>query len=94
MSDITIDEEEAATAKRRRPRRRLPEIRLPNGDTLVPRADFARDEIGVCERTVKRLDPPTTYIGGIAYVARDASLKIIGDTARRRNQPTKRRRRT
>jgi hypothetical protein len=88
MSDfVTIDD----TAVCRRPRRRLAEIPLPNGDTLVPRADFARNEIGTSEKTAQRLNLPTTYIGGVAYVLRNASLQILAATVRRRNQPSKRR---
>jgi hypothetical protein len=75
----------------RRPRRRLPEIAIP-GDVLIPRLNFARDVIGTCERSAARMNLPTTYISGIAYVARDASLKIVADLVQRRNQPAKRRR--
>jgi hypothetical protein len=74
----------------RRPRLTLPQIKIP-GDVLMPRKDFARTVIGVCERTATRMDFPTTYISGIAYVARDASIKIVADLVRRRNQPAKRR---
>jgi len=73
-----------------RPRRHLPEIELPN-DTAVPRFNFARNRLGVCERTATRLNLPTIYIGGIAYILQKASLKIIADKAKRRNQPAKRR---
>ena len=76
----------------RRPRRRLPEIPLPNGDTAIPRLDFAHNVIGSCERSVTRMNLPTIYIGGVAYVMRQASLQIISGKATRRNQPTKRRR--
>ena len=76
----------------RRPRRRLPEIPLPDGDTAIPRLDFAHNVIGSCERSVTRMDLPTIYIGGVAYVMRKASLQIIAGKATRRNQPTKRRR--
>ena len=31
-----------------------------------------------------RMDFPTTYISGIAYVARDASIKIVADLVQRR----------
>jgi hypothetical protein len=75
----------------RRPRRCLPEIKIP-GDKLVPRFDFAHDTIGVCERTAMRMNLPTVYVGGIAYVKQEASLKILADKATRRNQPRKRRR--
>jgi hypothetical protein len=69
----------------------LPEIIIP-GDVLMQRALFARDVLGVHERTVARMDLPSTYISGITYVARDASLKIIADKVRRRNQQPKKRR--
>jgi hypothetical protein len=75
-----------------RPRRRIPIIKLPSGEDLVPRSDFAEHEIGVAEKTLKRLNLPTTYVGGKAYVARIASLQIVADSVRRRNQPPQRRR--
>jgi hypothetical protein len=62
-------------------------IRLPDGDTLVLRDDFAA-EIRVTPRTVQRMNLPTTYLGGKAHVKRNASLKIIADSVRRPNQPT------
>jgi hypothetical protein len=87
MSDIaTINPTTPAAS---RPRQRVPEIKLPGGDTLVPRADFV-SKLGVCERTAKRWDLPTTYIGGVAFVQRDASLQIIASTVHRRNQPAAR----
>jgi hypothetical protein len=72
-----------------KPRRRVPAIKLPNGDSLVLRKNFA-DEIGADEKSVRGMDLPTTYIGGVAYVPHDASLNIIAATAMRRNQgPTR-----
>ena len=38
------------------------------------------------------LNFPTIYIGGVAYVLRNASLQILADKVTRRNQPAKRRR--
>jgi hypothetical protein len=75
----------------RRPRRTLSQIEIP-GDVLMPRKAFAHEVMGVCERTAARMDLPTTYVGGIAFVARDASLKIVADLVKRPNQPPKRRR--
>jgi hypothetical protein len=89
MTDIPTTPATAAS----RPRQRVPEIQLPGGDVLVPRADFV-GKLGVCERTAKRWDLPTTYIGGVAFVQRDASLRIIASTVHRRNQPTPRPRRS
>lgn len=57
-------------------------IRLLDGDTLVPRPDFAA-ELHVNPKTVERMKLPTTYIGGKAYIKRNASLKIIADKVRR-----------
>ena len=67
-----------------------PTIKLAD-DELVPRREFA-NEIGVTERTTQKMNLPTTYIGGMAYVARKASLQIVAGGVRRRNQPPKRRR--
>jgi hypothetical protein len=64
-------------------------IRLPDGDTLEPRKDFARD-LRVHPRTVQRMNLPTTYIGGEAYVKRNASLNVIAEAVRRPNQPVTR----
>jgi hypothetical protein len=68
-----------------------PDIKLPNGKTLKPRARMA-DEMGVSERTVKRLNAETAYIANVAYVNVDSVLQLIGDTLKRRNQPPRRRR--
>jgi hypothetical protein len=87
MSDITTIN--PTTPAVRRPRQRVAEIKLPDGETLVPRADFA-NKVGVSEKTCKRWDLPTTYIAGVAYVQQNSSLKIIAGTVRRRNQPAAR----
>lgn len=87
MSDpITID---TPRSPRRRHVRRHIEI---DGDVLVPRSEFAADILGVSDKTAQRLNLPTTYVANVAYVAREASLKIIGEHVRRRNQPPHRRR--
>jgi hypothetical protein len=62
-------------------------IRLPDGDTLELRKDFAEDTLHVCDKTAKRMNLPTTYVGGKAYVARNASLAIVAATVKRANQP-------
>jgi hypothetical protein len=87
MSDIALN---TTTPALRRPRHRVAEIKLPNGDSLVPRADFANETLGTSEKTVQRLDLPTTYIAGVAYVQRNASLQIIAASVHRRNQPATR----
>jgi hypothetical protein len=65
-------------------RRERPVIKLADDD-LVPRCDFA-SEIGVSDKTAQRLNLPTTYVGNVAYVLRQASLQIIGAKVERRNQ--------
>jgi hypothetical protein len=62
-------------------------ISLPDGDTLLPRKDFAKDILHVSDKTAMRMNLPTTLIGGKAYVARNASLKVVADKVRRPNQP-------
>jgi hypothetical protein len=90
MSDSTTAD--VLLGKKRRgpqPRRAIP---LPGGDTLVPRTVFA-EEIGVSDRSCARLNLPTRYIGNVAYVRRNESLRIIDEGVRRPNEPPKRRRR-
>jgi hypothetical protein len=82
MTDLT------STAARR------PHIELPDGDILEPRREFARLRLGVSDKTVQRMNLPTTYIGNVAYVARYASLRVLSERLRRRNQPQRRRGRT
>jgi hypothetical protein len=65
------------------------DIVYPNGRVLTPRAKFARDYLNVHDKTASRMNLPTTYIGGVAYVDRDPSLEMIGDGVRSRKQPTK-----
>ena len=76
-----------------RTRQSRQDIRLPDGEVLTPREQFARNEMGVCERTAARMNLPTTYVGGVAYVARNASLKILANTVHRPNEPPRRRHR-
>jgi hypothetical protein len=75
MTDLT------STAARR------PHIELPNGDVLEPRREFARDRLGVSDKTAQRMNLPTTYVGNVAYVARNASLKIVAEGVRQRKNP-------
>jgi hypothetical protein len=90
MSDITTDITAAMKRRGPRPRRR---IELPNGDYLQPRAEFAAVELGVTDRTARRMNLPTTYVGNVAYVPHAASLAIVAARVQRRNQPARRRRR-
>ena len=88
MSDI------APSTNARRKRRRVQEIPLPDGDKLVPRASFAEDEVGTTDRSLRRSwNLPTTYINGVAFIAHDASLKVIADSVKRPNTITPKRHR-
>jgi hypothetical protein len=70
-------------------RETAPDIKLPNGKTLTPRARFAGN-IGTCDKTVARMNLATVYIAGIAYVEREGGLQEIAERAVRRNEPAKR----
>ena len=70
-----------------RPRRRLPEIRLPNGRTLMPLDTFARDVVGESTRTARRKGYPTTRIAGVTYVDRDGALEQLAASVHRRDEP-------
>ena len=67
-----------------------PDIVLPSGVVVTPRARLAA-ELGVHERTIKRTNPETVYIGARAYVARDSAIMDVAGNLRRRNEPPKRR---
>ncbi len=84
---MSVTSTDALAGKKRRgpqPRRR---IDLPDGDYLEPRAEFAGNTLGVSDRTAARLNLPTTYVGGLAYVPHGASLAIIAGDVRRPRQP-------
>jgi hypothetical protein len=87
LADLAVPSRQA----RRFTRADRPDIKLPNGKILKPRARFA-DEVGVSERTIRRLNPPTALIAGVAYVESDGTLQLIADTVKRPNQPARRRR--
>jgi hypothetical protein len=86
MTDSTVIQ------RLRRPRCSVANIALPDGDALIPRKKFAEETVGISDRTARRLNLPTVLISGVAYVRRDASLKILADSAKRRNQEQRRRR--
>jgi hypothetical protein len=76
---------DAAPVKRRRgsPVKQFPVA----GDTAHLRVDWAENELGVADRTVARMNLPTIYLGGWAYILIDASQKLLADRARRRHEP-------
>ena len=63
-----------------------------DGNTWKPREAFATD-LGVSEKTAQRLNLKTMYVGGVAYVPVEESLREIASRARRRNEPSRHRRR-
>jgi hypothetical protein len=88
MTDV-----DAATPSHRKVRKQdRPSIALPDGEVLEPRVRFAAS-VGLAEKTLLPLNLPTTLIGSCAYVKRNASLELIAARAKRRNEPTRRRRR-
>jgi hypothetical protein len=80
--------------QRRWRREDRPDIKLPNGEVLTPRIKFAGD-INLSEETLRKLGLPTVYLAGVAHVKRNASLMLIADGTKRRNEaPTRRRKRS
>jgi hypothetical protein len=68
-----------------------PRIPFPHSnDEGQARADLAA-EIGIADRTAARKNWPTFYVGGVAYVMRNATLKLIAAEAKRRHEPQPRR---
>lgn len=55
-------------------------------DVLMPRREFAKDTLGVTDKTAARMNLPTTYIGNVAHVLKNASLRVIASRVRRPNQ--------
>jgi hypothetical protein len=53
-----------------------PDITLPNGDVLKPRARKAREQ-GISERTLTRMGCETVLVANIAYVSERSFLKIV-----------------
>jgi hypothetical protein len=82
---------ENLTTRPRPTRDTRPDIKLSNSKTIKPRIRVATD-VGLCEKTVQRMNAATTYVGNVAYVDPDEILKIIASSVKRRNQPAKRRR--
>jgi hypothetical protein len=61
-------------------------IDLPTNDTLMPRREFAKDVLGVTDKTALRMNLPTTYIGNVAHVLKNESLRMVAARAQRSNQ--------
>jgi hypothetical protein len=72
---IASIENEKRRGKGSRPQPRK-HIALPDGDTLVPREELAA-ELGITDRSLRKLPLAVTYLGNIAYVARNKALAIV-----------------
>jgi hypothetical protein len=64
------------------------QIELPNGDTLVPDADWRKEAGDVTERTGRNWDQlgcPFIYIGGKKFRPRKAGLNWLASRIQQRN---------
>jgi hypothetical protein len=90
VTDTTLNEPSYPSRLPGRPDR--PDIKLPNGDTLKPRARLAFEQ-GVCERSVARMRIQTVLIANVAYVSERSFLeKIAKGLHTPKREPPKRRR--
>ena len=89
---IELPEQRLAGQPGRRAKYRPITIPLPNGKVLEQRSHFAHETLGVSDKTVQRMNFPTTYLGNVAYVDRNESLEIVAARTQRRNQPPTKRR--
>jgi hypothetical protein len=89
MSEAVAPMSDAGAARAPRSGVRQPKTSLPSitidGRTWDSRKKLAA-ELGICDASLKRMNVPTTYIGGVAYVCREESLREISSRARRRNE--------
>jgi phage terminase Nu1 subunit (DNA packaging protein) len=64
-------------------------IPLPNGDVLIPRAEFAA-LLDVTPRTISEYEKqgcPGALVGGVAYNPQNEGLNWVASLIRRRNPP-------
>jgi hypothetical protein len=89
MTELSpTDPPRASRVRRKHTGRR---IKMPNGDQMWPRKELAEDELGITEKSLKRQNPPTTYLGGVAYCPHDETIKrVVTDRIRRPDQPRRR----
>jgi hypothetical protein len=52
----------------------------------MPRREFAEEILGVTDKTAMRMNLPTTYIGNVAHVLKNESLRMVAARAQRSNQ--------
>jgi hypothetical protein len=75
----SLKEAKASHNKAGRPHGRAPRphIEIP-GDILAPKSEAA-EELGISQRTLTRMRPQSTLVGGVSYVAMGALRKQIAD---------------
>jgi hypothetical protein len=78
-----------ANRDNRRPRRKHEprHIPLPDGDELWPRAELAKEVIGISERTATNHKWPVVYISNIAYCPRNKVLALMAGGIRHAPEP-------
>jgi len=52
----------------------------------MPRKEFAEDVLGVTDKTASRMNLPTAYIGNVAHILKNESLRVVAERVRRPNQ--------
>jgi hypothetical protein len=79
------------TACPSRPTRKIrPDIVLPDGRVFRPRWCVAA-KAGVNDKTLKRKNPETVYIGNVAYVEISSAISDLVGKPQRQNEPPRRR---
>lgn len=91
LTDLSLDTTAIRPSKATRRAGERPRIQLANGDFLVPRRQWAGG-VGVSDKTASRMNLPTTYIGNVAYVLRNASTEMLAGRVRQRQPEPQRRR--
>jgi hypothetical protein len=79
-------------------------VRAPRAGTRVPKTDLpsividsqtwdARKKLaaalGICDTTLARKNYPTMFVGGVAYLCREDTLREMANEARRRNEASR-----
>jgi len=91
LTDLTPNTSGLYRSKATRRAKERPRISLADGEFLEPRRNWA-EAVGISDKTAGRMNLPTTYIGGVAYVLHNASREILAERVQRRNVPQQRRR--
>jgi hypothetical protein len=90
MSDANFSTTDVSAVCVPRAGTRVPKTDLPSividGQTWDPRAQKLAPDLGICDATLARKKFPTMYVGGVAYLCREATLREMASQARRRNE--------